>query len=321
MSGYRHPPHNSIIETSLGGFDNWDSEHFIFIAEHGYILHEQTMAFFPLFPSLLWALSHTLFYPLVHVLPLRSVLLISGCFLNLAVFPLTVASLYLLTLHVSRNRQLSLLTAALFCINPASVFMSAVYTECLFALFTFSGLLALEKERSWIATLLFMLAVATRSNGIVLCGYIGYQCLLKIFKSLTTHSLTGSISNVLTSIISTGIQCVMIVLPFAAFQYYGYKLYCTPSFTNPQLSTANPGASLPVWCNWSLPLPYNFIQQHYWNNGFLKYFQLKQIPNFLLATPMILLSCYCLLRYFTGYGTVGKKGQTRNDRMTRSWLG
>lgn len=304
MNGYRYPPHNTLIETSLGGFDNWDSEHFIFIAEHGYSLHEQTMAFFPLLPSLLWTLTHTLFYPLTHLMPLRSVLLISGCVLNLAVFPLTVVSLYLLTLQLSRNRRLSLLTAALFCINPASVFMSAVYTECLFALFTFSGMLAVDKERPWIATILFMLAVATRSNGVVLCGYIGYQCLLKIVKSIYTQSLTGSILNVLNSIISTGIRCVVVALPFAAFQYYGYKLYCTPSSITPHLFATTPD---PVWCNWSIPLPYNFIQQHYWNNGFMKYFQLKQIPNFLLAGPMITLSCYCLLRYFTGYGQTRKR--------------
>lgn len=165
--GYRDPPHHPLVEAALGGFDNWDSEHFIFIAEHGYGVHEKTMAFFPLFPFLISILSHTLFGPLLLFLSPRSVLLVAGFTINLMTFPLAALSLYMLTLQLFKDRQFSLLTIVLFCINPASVFMSALYTECLFSFLTFLGLLALERGYSWSATVLFTLATATRANGIV----------------------------------------------------------------------------------------------------------------------------------------------------------
>ncbi len=298
MRRYRHPPHHPLVEAALGGFDNWDSEHFIFIAEQGYGIHEQSMAFFPFFPSLLWVLSQTLFRPLLLLLSLRSVLLITGFTLNLILFPFAVLSLYLLTLRVFKNHHFALLTASLFCINPASVFMSSLYTECLFSLLTFSGLLSLECGYSWPATLLFMLATATRSNGVVLCGYIGYRCLHLVYKLFTTDSL---FTKSLFLIVNAGLQCVLIVSPLALFQYYGYQLYCTPK----------DDISLPIWCSWTLPMPYNYIQDHYWNNGFMRYFQLKQIPNFLIAAPMIILSSCCIVKYFRA----PHKGTSNNETI------
>ena len=287
---YRHPAHHPFVEAALGGFDNWDSEHFITIAEYGYQRYEQTLAFFPLFPSLLWFLSQSVFQPLLLFLSLRSVLLISGFVFNLTVFPFAALCLYLLTFHVSKDRRFSLLAAALFCINPASVFMSAVYTECLFALFTFSGLLMLERDRPWTAAVLFMFAAAVRSNGIVLCGYIGYRCLCNVFRIFSTCSLGSlptSIKESFLCVFPAGLQCILVSLPFALFQYYGYYLYCGRYFP-------------PKWCDSSIPMSYSSVQERYWGNGFLRYYKVDRIPYFIQATPMIILSSCCIVRYFLG---------------------
>ena len=53
----------------------------------------------------------------------------------------------------------------LFCWNPASVFCSVIYTESLYALATFLGMLALERGSLSGAVSGFIVSAATRSNG------------------------------------------------------------------------------------------------------------------------------------------------------------
>ena len=293
MKSHRHPSHNPATEILLGGCDNWDSEYFIFIAEHGYSKYERTMAFFPLYPTLMRLLANTILFPLSFLVPLRSLLLISGVLINLFLFPLATLALYLLTMDITRSNVTSLLAAALFCVNPASVFMSAAYTECLFAVFTFSGVVAMEKHSLWIASVLFAFATATRSNGMVLCGFIGYYHLYAIMCSLLDRRspMVTTITAAILRLPAAVLQCLIVLLPFAMFQYYGYLLYCSGSVAQDVL---------PVWCSWRLPIVYSYIQEHYWNVGFLKYYEIRQIPNFILAAPIIVLTLYCVWRYFMG---------------------
>ena len=85
--------------------------------------------------------------------------------------------------------------------------------------------------------------------------------------------------------ISNGI----ILASFFHFQLYGYVLYCMP------LADVTRDTMYSPWCDKLIPLPYSYIQDSYWNVGFLCYFELKQIPNFLLATPMILQNSYAVV--------------------------
>ena len=58
-------------------------------------------------------------------------------------------------------------------------------------------------------------------------------------------------------------------------------------------------SSLPVsdWCHGRMPMPYGYIQDKYWNVGFLRYFELRQIPNFIIAAPVIYLVLSHSLRF------------------------
>ena len=318
MKRHRSPPHDIVTETAFGGLDNWDSEYFIFIAQHGYRKYEQSMAFFPLYPLLMHILSNTVFYPLNYIMAYRSVVLFSGVVINFITFLFAAASLYLLTLEITQNRRLSFLAAALFCINPASVFMTAVYTECLFATFTFLGLLLLEKSYDWFAAVSFALANATRSNGILLCGYLAFKWLLYINSAHSKKSNSQFIFFIVKRATITATQCLLVILPFAGYQYYAFTIYCTVAGSS--LDTHQPTSSTPSWCEWDSllpPLHYSHVQSHYWNVGFLRYFQLKQVPNFLLAFPMVALSVYCIVKFITtlaaARGTVDKKPQQPNN--------
>ena len=287
MRVHRHPDHDMITETLLGGFDNWDSEYNIYIAQHGYTFL-QSMAFFPLYPMLMWLVGRVALFPLSFLLADRSLFLVAGSLVNLCVFPLAAVALYLLTLFMTNNQGFSIITIVLFCVNPASVFMSAVYTETLYAFCTFSGLCLLTQHYCWSASLLFSLASATRSNGIVLIGFIAFYCLHRIYLSLYVSKL-NLLSVVTKSLLLCALQCVVVVLPFVLFQVYSYWKYCH--------IPASSGLHVDEWCHWTLPLSYSYIQEHYWNVGFLRYFELKQIPNFLLALPVVCLSFHTLYSY------------------------
>ena len=70
------------------------------------------------------------------------------------------------------------------------------------------------------------------------------------------------------------VKCIITIFPFIMFQFFGYILYCS-------------GETKREWCSLFYPNLYGFVQKEYWKVGFLKYYELKQIPNFILASPVV----------------------------------
>src|SRR5438309_2045682 len=54
---------------------------------------------------------------------------------------------------------------------------------------------------------------------------------------------------------------------------------------------------MPAWCHAPVPFAYSYVQAKYWGVGLFNYFQVKQIPNFLLATPMILIIMSSFIKF------------------------
>ncbi|XP_056142851.1 palmitoyltransferase ZDHHC18-A [Lampris incognitus] len=309
---------DSALEWLLGGLSRWDAEHFLFIAERGY-LYEHNFAFFPLLPVVLRGLAETLLRPLSGWLTVRGRLLLAVALGNSALFLLSAVALYALGRLVLQDRRLALLSSLLYCLTPANVFMAAGYSESLFAALTFGGLFLLEKGFTLRACLALGIATAARSNGLVNAGFLLYLPSLRALSQIRMYRTTakghGKVVRyvwvvaclLFTSLLGTAI----IALPFFAFQYYGYRTFCTPSVSLEQIPPAllslaerkgyrlpDENGPPPLWCMRPLPLLYSHIQDVYWDVGLLRYFQLRQIPNFLLAMPMATLGITAAYAYY-----------------------
>ena len=126
-----------------------------------------------------------------------------------------------------------------------------------------------------LAGLCFGAATMVRSNGIL--GGLIFALdageailqpiqLIRNFKAFTRFAAT----------ICAGI---LVGVGFAAPQVVAYTEYCTGGNSRP-------------WCTRLIPSIYSWVQDHYWEVGFLRYWTLSNLPLFLLAGPMLVIMLY-----------------------------
>ncbi|KAL7571540.1 hypothetical protein ACA910_020958 [Epithemia clementina (nom. ined.)] len=205
--------------------------------------------------------------------------------------------------------------ALLFVLNPANVFFVAAYSESLFAALVFTGTWLIIKSTSTgkrtrrsnndcpIATgssrenktlycyediinfmsgiLLWTLACYTRSNGILNAGY------LLLFGAGRMLQPNLSIWTRLCRACFYALTVAVLFVPLLLHNQSTIQSHCV----FPTSSTQGSTVGQPEWCShgyWFYLYPY--IQQKYWNVGFLRYFEWKQLPNFVLATPVLSLA-------------------------------
>ncbi|XP_068028661.1 GPI mannosyltransferase 2 [Anomalospiza imberbis] len=304
-------PWDALVERLLGGLGRWDAEHFLFIAERGYLL-EHNCAFLPLFPLGLRLLAGLLPWP-VQLQP-RSRLLLAAALLNALLSALAAAALLALGRAVLRRPRQAFVAALLFSVSPAGVFLAAAYSESAFALLAFSAMWQLEKGHSWLSGLLFALASGARANGLINAGFMLYSRGRRFALQLQGGSAFPVLwKRALSLASSAALLCAAIFLPFALFQYYAYVRFCEPgtglgqTVPEPLLQLARDkgyrvagvAGAKPPWCSQRFPLVYSYIQDAYWNVGFLRYFELRQIPNFLLALPVTFLGSWAAWTYIS----------------------
>ncbi|XP_053212038.1 GPI mannosyltransferase 2-like [Panonychus citri] len=272
---------NKIVNHTLVGFARWDSLHFIQIAKRGYG-HESQIAFFPFYPGVVRAVKYTLF-PWTTVSH-DGLLIISGVLVNLILFMISSMLIHHLTILIFRNRSMAMESVFHFCFNPASIFMTSCYSENLFQFFTLSGLTSIEFGRLSLASVFFACASLTRSNGIISLGFVAYWHVSHIC------ILSGRVLRSARLVEQFGIflsHALMIVIPFIMFQSYSYYFICF----EPDLPDRKD------FCASMISIPYTFVQKKYWSIGLFKYYRLKQIPNFLIASPMIYICSWIVCKY------------------------
>ncbi|KAJ6325887.1 hypothetical protein OIU78_013055 [Salix suchowensis] len=271
------PRIGSAIEDSVV----WDGVYFVRIAQCGYE-YEQTYAFLPLLPACIVLLSRTVLVPLVSVIGHRAVLALAGYLVNNVAFVLAAVYFYRVSVIILKDPEAAFQASILFCFNPASIFYSSLYTESLYSLLSLGGLYYLISGASNVAVLLFALSGCARSNGVLNAGYLCFQTLHQAYDAVFVKKRACSAVKVL---IVGALRCICSFIPFIAFQAYGYYNICHGH----SLDEMRP------WCKAKIPLLYSYIQSHYWGVGFLRYFQLKQLPNFLLASPILSLAVCSVL--------------------------
>lgn len=134
----------------------WDAQHYLTIAHEGYVSsgpHATLIAFFPLYPVLIAALT-----PALGIL--RAALLIT---LVASVAGHTLLFRYLRLLGFDARRTLRV--AALVFATPISVYFAAAYTEALYFLITVAFVVFLRREAWGPAALCGFLAALTRNMG------------------------------------------------------------------------------------------------------------------------------------------------------------
>lgn len=299
----------------------WDGLYFMFIAEYGYF-YENTLVFFPLFPTLVKFLS-VLFYPLVYLISKRNILHLSAVLLNTLAFSMAAKQLYKLSYKVLRSEHLAFRAAQLFCVNPASIFFSAAYSESLYSFLTFTGLLYLESWQLLKCACMFSLCTATRSNALINTAFIiftfAYRWFLRYFRGdeyniyKVKPKLSSSFKSFITFLKESIYLTLLITLSvffFFTHQIVGYLFFCSEMRLNVKKCIPKelikygrtqgytlPGKAIPPWCKNAIPFHYSSIQQKHWNVGLFTYYELKQIPNFILATPIIIISILTTISY------------------------
>ena len=305
------------INLLLEGFRRWDGVYFLHVAEHGYT-YENTLAFFPMLPVLAYVAANTVLLPLHLIANRMTVLLVAATIINLLLFVASADVLYRLGRRVLGDEMLAYKAAQLYCINPASIFFSAAYSETCFAFFSFSGMLCLEEGQTTGATVFFGLGSFTRSNGLVNCGFVAYRAVkgwtadvCDVWSRRAMDSKMRFTAIISTTACTTGVtfaRLFVCILPFLAFQYYAACVFCNPdaSYRDLPLHVRNYGNALGYkmpytgvarWCSATLPLSYAHVQASHWEVGLFGYYELKQLPNFLLAAPMVALCAYAVVHF------------------------
>lgn len=156
--GARDPrvPHLGTVANALAApISRWDSVHFQAIAAHGYTREDQ-LAFFPLYPLMARVAGW-----------LTGSLLVGGFLVSLVSFLIGLWVVQKLA-ELEIGREAAHRTVWLLAFFPASVFLSAFYTEGLFLALTAGAIYLARTGRFGWACALGAAASATRNTGVAL---------------------------------------------------------------------------------------------------------------------------------------------------------
>ncbi|KZZ96810.1 GPI mannosyltransferase 2-like protein [Moelleriella libera RCEF 2490] len=282
---------NASISTLATQLTRWDALYFMHAAIKGQTVYEQEWAFGMGFPSAIRLLKPSgISEPVVAIA------------MTHAAHYIAALCLYRLTLLLwTGNRRLAFLSAALHILSPAGLFLSAPYNESPFACLCFLGNLLfgmgiglgssrddacgqMRAAGTVVASgLVFGLATTFRSNGLSSGLMFAAEAAIRLHMFVQWPPRRRH----LVAVGAAGVGGLFVAAGSLVPQTLAWKRYCTSP--SPMGSSSSSSSSMRPWCQQRIPSIYTFVQEHYWNVGFMRYWTWNQVPLFLLATPMLVI--------------------------------
>ena len=184
----------------------WDGLWYRMLAAHGYPTHvshlQTTLGFFPVYPLVVWVVSHAFVVPIAHYEILSTT--IAG------VIVAGVGGL-VATVLVQRlatgwwGEQTGRKAVLIFCLFPGSVVFSMVYAEGILLPLAAGCILALQKRRWVLAGVLAAVATATEPEAVVLVIVCAVSALLELRRrGLTNPAALRSLIAPALSVVGVG---------------------------------------------------------------------------------------------------------------------
>lgn len=270
----------------FSGLNHWDGQWFLSIAVTGTYQEEQQLVFLPLFPLIVFYASKIICWISFGLINPVSAVMVASFIINLLTFCSAGLALFTLTLMcMPCDHLFAEETILWFAYNPASIFFTATYSESIYCALTFAALAALYSKRIVLSAVLFAFSTLTRSNGLLNAGFLLYQLLSLFFQQ--KRLITTSVSFVLISL-----SVLISIGPFYWYQREWIPSTFCPgaSFcSNVSLIMRSPATTSSSLLSINSFLPYTSLQKTYWKQGLFNFYHWRQIPNFLLALPVIAL--------------------------------
>ena len=92
------------------------------------------------------------------------------------------------------------------------------------------------------------------------------------------------------------IQAAIVVMPAVVFQKGAYDRFCGADGTA-AAAGSNSSSVEREWCAARIPSIYSHVQRQHWDVGLFRYWKIKQIPQFVLAAPVLLLAAIAARRF------------------------
>ncbi|KFZ15044.1 hypothetical protein V501_02900 [Pseudogymnoascus sp. VKM F-4519 (FW-2642)] len=273
----------TFLELLAEKLTSWDAIYFTTVARRGY-LYEQEWAFAWGWTNLISFFSTDLGQTSLAYLPLESLV---GATIAHASHGLSVFALYHLACAIfpgPSGPQLAFIAGCLHILSPAGIFLSAPCGESTAAFLTFAGVLFFAwgvpvggvssvRQDGFVvlAGVTLGLATTVRSNALLNGIVFAEEAVLvawSVTKGLTVQKIRR--------LAAVGVGGCCIAIGFLLPQYIAYQEYCSSASPRP-------------WCSSLAPSIYTFVQEHYWDVGFLRYWKVSNIPLFLLAAPALVI--------------------------------